>query len=510
MKTIYTTLPIYDKLSKQRYERSKRVSGDKAMLHPTITPRHRLPAFQWLDNGDGATSVSKVEAFNDTYTGVESNLSLTWPGGIYNTYGTFTSSGLNITSAICGVGGGIADTLIPVIEGHIYILRGTLTVNSGETPAIISAGLYPSSPTLTAGNNIITFRAVLTGNIGFTLYNTTSSDFSFTMATFSEIDDYLPINIYTGTLPALVTEGSNDWFIYESETLRFLLPEGEWYLKITMDNGYVYYSDWFFVDCIFNNYLTGWSPTTYNIFTTDGTIVKVADAQAGGGFTYTNSFSLSNLQDVVLIFYFHLNSGELPKVRLINTTTSVYEEHNIAEGLNVISFTASTAGSYYLRFSNTTNSNWFTTEIVCYPVYSEKYLIFDFEHSCNLGDINYESGFEQTLYLESEPLESAFPYVEKGAENGYGRFVPTYQRQDKTYIIRTKLVADYIIDVLQRLKLHDTIILTDLVGDVWDVEEIDTEQTWQFDDKYYALATITVDLGEGIAITGCCTAINEC
>ena len=59
MKTINTCLPVYDKLIKQCYERSRHAGVDKPV--PTITPRHRLPSFQWLDNGDGATSVSSIE-----------------------------------------------------------------------------------------------------------------------------------------------------------------------------------------------------------------------------------------------------------------------------------------------------------------------------------------------------------------------------------------------------------------------------------------------------------------
>jgi len=102
-------------------------------------------------------------------------------------------------------------------------------------------------------------------------------------------------------------------------------------------------------------------------------------------------------------------------------------------------------------------------------------------------------------------MEPTFPYREQGQENGNGVFIPTWQRQDKIYQIRTKLLPQYLVDVLHRLKLHDTITLIDTLGDEYTVQEIDVEHEWQFDDKYYALATLSVDLGEGIVNTGCCS-----
>ena len=60
-------------------------------------------------------------------------------------------------------------------------------------------------------------------------------------------------------------------------------------------------------------------------------------------------------------------------------------------------------------------------------------------------------------------------------------------------------------DVLHRLKVHETITLTDLLGEVWTVNQIDIEHEWFDNDKYYATATIIADLGEGIVKTGCCS-----
>jgi len=44
----------------------------------------------------------------------------------------------------------------------------------------------------------------------------------------------------------------------------------------------------------------------------------------------------------------------------------------------------------------------------------------------------------------------------------------------------------------------------DQVGDAYSVQAIDAEAEWVFDDKYYAMGTITLDLGEDVVAGGCC------
>jgi hypothetical protein len=224
----------------------------------------------------------------------------------------------------------------------------------------------------------------------------------------------------------------------------------------------------------------------------------------------SNTFQVIKGQTYKLIFFATLNSGSLPNLVLYSTAT-ISNTVAMVAGLNDITFTATGLSEVaYLVINNAGNGNFSTTEMLLINNYSEKYLKFTFSHTCNLGDIIYEDNFEQVLYLESETMEPVFPYIEKGQENGYGKFIPTWQRQDKNFVIRTLLVPQFIVDVLHRLKLHDTITLTDLVGDTWTVEYIEVEHEWQFDDKYYALATMTVGLGEEIVVTGCCTAVNDC
>ena len=270
MKTIITTLPIYDKIAKQCYERSKR-SGNGIV--PIICPRHRLPSFQWLDDTDGAASVTKIELINESLTATDITAKFTLP-------------------------------------------------------------------------------------------------------------DMIPLE--------------DDYFSYSGDTLLALLDEGLYYLKITMNDSHIYYSDWFRITCIFDD-------------------------------------------------------GLPPAI-----------------------------------------------------TYSDKYLIFNFTNNCDLGDISYANGFTQALCLESEPLESFFELDEEGQNNGEGRFVRTFARQVKKYVVRSGIVPDYMVDVFERMKLCGTVTLTDLVGDVHTVYNLEVEHEWLFNDKYYAKIDLTFDYDESVVVGACC------
>ena len=388
MKTINTVLPIYDRLIKQTYERSKHAGIDDPV--PVISARHHLPAWQYNVETTVVGAVTKIELINRE---------------------------------------GVA----------------------------------------------------------------------------TDITTYFP------TLSNDVTVGTDTYYKYDGDTLNYLLPAGLFYLQITHANGYVYYSDWILVDCVYENQITSIVNFDYEVFSTTGTAIAVQNTSGNGHAYSIPQFDIVKDIPLTVIFYLTYTSGQYPIIDIVSGVSIVTNSVNATAGLNVITLTPT--GNYNnatIQIHNTANASFSTTNIYLFNNYSEKYLKFAFEHSCDLGSITYDDGFTQVLYLETETMEPTFPYTEKGQENGYGQFVPTFQRQDKLYLIRTGLIPQFIVDVLHRLKLHDTITLTDLVGDVWTVKEIDTDHEWQFQDKYYAVATITVNLDEGIVVTGCCTAINEC
>jgi hypothetical protein len=319
------------------------------------------------------------------------------------------------------------------------------------------------------------------------------------------------ITTYFPLLSDDVTVDLDTYYKYDGDTLKYLLPTGLYYLRITHANAYIYYSDWILVDCVYENQITSMANFDNEVFSTTGTAITVQNT-AGNGHVYSlPQFDVIKDIPLTVIFYLTYTSGQYPIIDIVSGVSIITNSVNATAGLNIITLTPT--GNYNnatIQVHNTLNASFSTTDIYLICGYSDKYLKFAFEHSCDLGEITYDDGFSQVLYLETETMEPTFPYTEKGQENGYGQFVPTFQRQEKTYLIRTMLLPQFIVDVLHRLKLHDTIVLTDLVGDTNTVTDIEVEHEWQFEDKYYALATIIVGLGEEIIVTGCCTAINDC
>lgn len=389
MKTLYTTLPIYKALRDQNRVRGLDNGADT--FAPIFCPKHRLPSFQWADDGDGAASVSTV-----------------------------------------------------------YLCNGSTETNISS------------------------------------YFSTVSTDI------------------------ARYTSAAGDYyFIYFGTTLNYSLPEGSYYLKITMNTNHIYFSDWFMVQCIYcpfgGNFVS-------NDFTVSGR--TITSAIGGGGETAdTGEESVYKGQQITIMYYLTYNSGAYPSFSIFSTSlgmdiSTVYTP--TTAGLQEFTLTTTRAcDDAFIRIQLLAAGDFSTSEILAYTQYACGYVTLSFSNCCNLGTptetlILYEYDFLQTLWLKSDNIEPAFPYTEKGQENGDGKFIPTFRRQEKTYTIRTGEISQYMVDVLNRLKMHDVITFIDQVGDAYNVESVDVEYEWFDSGKYYATASITIDLGESITAFGCC------
>lgn len=527
MKTINTVLPVYDRLIKQCYERSKHVCGDKEMIVPVITPQWKLPAMQWNVEDDDPGYITSIMMINEknieteiiNYFINDFKISIGWGNWTNSGYDAFTPVDYQIFAATKTTAAGIAYAYsgsFSVTEYDTIVIKIEEALTSGTAPVVVIVD--------SAGNDIS--DAIRTED-GIHYYNLTvnTTDVAARIRLRNldtELSQYtVAIDVGYTSVPYLYNELTNKYFYYNGNTIgawentlnswQGYLPAGYHYLKITTINNYVYYSDWFLVDCVYDNLLTGFTNVDYTLFGAVGTQINIASNAAGGASAFsTNTFPVIKDETYTLIFYGNLTSDELPYFQLFDTIP-ISNTVQMTVGLNIMTFTATeTSDMAYLKIYNTAASVFYTGEILLINSYSTKYLKLVFEHSCNLGEIIYEDGFTQTLFLEAETMEPVFPYTEKGQENGYGQFIPAFQRQEKNYLIKTLLIPQFIVDVLHRLKLHDSITLTDLVGDEWTVKGIDVEHEWQFSDKYYATATLTIDVGEEIVTTACCTDINEC
>ena len=136
---------------------------------------------------------------------------------------------------------------------------------------------------------------------------------------------------------------------------------------------------------------------------------------------------------------------------------------------------------------------------------ANKYLKFEYWNTCDLGNIYYQGGQHFWFFLDADVLEPFTEDTEDGQENGDGDFIPTYRKQVKKYRIKSGLISDYLVDAIQRMKLHDNIYITFKSGEVEQIFNVDVEAEWQFE-KYLSQATVTItfDMDEKIIIGACC------
>lgn len=502
MKTIITTLPIYDKLSKQCFERGKHAGGDTPT--PIICPRHRLPSFQWLDGADGAASVTKIELCDKSYPGAEETVATNWTSN--SGFDTFTNpSGLEINPAINAAGICSANsTSFNTIPGTQIRISGTLVRDTGvgTEPMVLLSG--PVSQVLTVGVNNIILTAISDIVNAVTIYRNGATEYHFTGVSIKKIIGALDITSWFSSLPAL----AHDYFAYNGDTLNYLLPVGEYYLKITMNNGFIYYSEWFQVDCVYENLITNpdFLGNSYDTITISGISILSAINLAGSAELFSDTFAVTTGDVIKFITFLTKTSGQIPMVRIKNSSDNsvISNTVSLVEGLNFITLTVTDTATAELNLYNTDVANWSTSEILVIREYSTKYLTINFHNDCDLGDIYYHGGFTQTAYIDSEPMEPSFPIEEEGIKNGEGQFIRTFARQVKKYLLRTKEMPDYMVDVFNRMKLCDSIQLIDLVGDVHDVFNLEVEHEWLGTDKYYAKIDLTFDYNEAVVISGCC------
>ena len=318
---------------------------------------------------------------------------------------------------------------------------------------------------------------------------------------------YTDITSYFVALPSKYTSDNGDiYFVYNGNTLNYALPVGDHYLKIIMDTGHIYYSDWFYVDCVYCHFAEAFTNHGFDTFVISGTTVTSIIDAAGAYADSTTEQSVYLGQVITVIFYLTEAGATNPQFSIFSPTLGVISNTAVsASGLNELTLTVTEpADDAVLRMQTAGATSFSTTEILVHQQYACGFVTLSFSNCCNLGDLLYEDNFYQTLWFKSDNIEQAFPYTEKGQDNGDGKFIPTFRRQEKTYTIRTGVISQYMVDVLQRLKMHDVMTYIDQVGDAFNVESVDVEHEWVFDDKYYATASVTLDLGESITAFGCC------
>lgn len=90
------------------------------------------------------------------------------------------------------------------------------------------------------------------------------------------------------------------------------------------------------------------------------------------------------------------------------------------------------------------------------------YLKIKYRNSCDLGGAVFQqpcNAFWFTLYLPVDVGKSTFELIEEGREDGDKNFISDFKKLTKTYEFTT-VVAEYMLDALAAIALHDTIYIT--------------------------------------------------
>jgi hypothetical protein len=116
------------------------------------------------------------------------------------------------------------------------------------------------------------------------------------------------------------------------------------------------------------NLITALSNIDYETFTSVGTAITSAiNTDLNGISLSSNVFTVTNGEDIVVMFFLTLNSGTAPTVLIVNSDWSLQDSEVAVDGLNVITLTAGWDGNTTLRFFNdATTTNFATSKIFVY------------------------------------------------------------------------------------------------------------------------------------------------
>lgn len=310
-------------------------------------------------------------------------------------------------------------------------------------------------------------------------------------------DNLTEITSYFVAVPALFTTTANDYFQYKGTVLKQALPRGQYIVKITTANGFVYYSENIVISDIYPNLITGWVNDAYETFTTSGTAITSAiETGVSGIATAIPSFAIRKGESITVAFALTLNSGQLPFVSIFNNTgTTISAQIFATAGANTITLTATQSTSIaFVVIRSTAASNFSTSAVFVMRSFSSRFIKLDFFNSKDLGDILYQDGWKQSLWLETRLNYPSSETVEIGEEKD-GIFLPEklitkYIYRISTYISRAMHA------VLCRLPQHTSITITDEVGNTY-TPAVGNLQITSMDWSHFETGHIVISFNDG-------------
>ncbi len=263
-------------------------------------------------------------------------------------------------------------------------------------------------------------------------------------------------------------------------------------------------------------YISGWTNNSYVTFTSSGANITSAIDTTGDNYALTNNFYVKTGDVIIFNGTLTLNSGDAPEVylaaggliksnaetlsvganakNLISTYTglvNVYIKTSGATNYSVasvsmthtyLSATATTDyiytsydgtlfqsvlpyGSYCLQIDAGVGETYYSEWFNIVKMTTGNWIKLEFYNSKDLGDICYKDGWKQIHYLPTQLNNPLHEIVEVGEEKD-GEYIP--EKLVTKFIFKIiAFINKALYRVLIRLPQHDTITITDEVGNVY-------------------------------------------
>lgn len=158
-------------------------------------------------------------------------------------------------------------------------------------------------------------------------------------------------------------------------------------------------------------------------------------------------------------------------------------------------------GCYYARIIK--GSDVYYSEVFRAETDLSSFTKLSWWNSCDISPVMYQTGFVNTIYLDTYTEVIPPDINEEGVENGAGQFIPTIQRIVHKHKIET-FGPDYLLDALSFMSIHGSVQLTEGT-DVTIIERVKVSP--EFAENYGGTCKIEFELPGAYIRTNCCTNI---
>ncbi len=128
------------------------------------------------------------------------------------------------------------------------------------------------------------------------------------------------------------------------------------------------------------------------------------------------------------------------------------------------------------------------------------YLKIEYWNTTDLGDVLYQTGYKNRLYLDVEVERPDYNTTIESDLNGDNQELPRFKKWEKVYKFRAWMQED-LLDAFTFMQLHDSIEITLQTGDTIYVDQLRVEYEWE---EAGCLADVTVSFTEDYVVAGNC------